>query len=127
MAKQPTQITAATELSAVQAEISALQEREKKLKTALLTNLKKQGVKSIRLADGSSYTIAERQVLKVKAGEEDAAQLWAEDNYCMKIDTAKALKIVRRSLKKPPKFFVVGSTEYLTVRKAGEKLTDKEE
>ncbi len=118
MQKNLAPTTTATQLYEVQSEIHALQEQEKKLKDKLLKNLKQQHVKSVKLEDGTVFTIAERQSLKVKAGEEDAAQLWAEDNYCMKIDTAKALKILRRTLKKLPSCFSIASTEYLTIRGA---------
>lgn len=114
----PAPITVATELYAIQEQRLALQEQEEKLRAKLLKNLKAQHVKSVKLEDGTVFTIAERQTLRVTEGDE--ALLWAEDNYAMKIDTAKALKLLRRSLKKVPKFFKITSSEYLTVRRHGQ-------
>ncbi len=116
--------TVATELWLLQTDIKRMQEHEARLKSKLLANLKAQHVKSVRLEDGTSFTIAERQTLKVTDSE--PAVLWAEDNYCMKIDGARALKILRRSLKKLPKFFKIESTQYLTVRRAGAKEVEEE-
>lgn len=124
---KPAPVTVATQLYAIQEQRIALQEEEEKLREKLLKNLKAQHVKSVKLEDGTVFTIAERQTLTVVGVFSDKAQLWAEDNYAMKIDTAKALKILRRSLKKMPKFFSVKSSEYLTVRRANDKSNDNEE
>lgn len=107
-------ITIAANLLGVQEQIKFLQEREDELKSQLLENLKKQGVRSVRLSDGSSYTIAERSTLKVV--DEAKAKEWLDEHYCWKADTAKALQILKRELKMP-KFFKRQSTEYLTIKR----------
>ena len=113
----PTPKTLAQQLQEVQIQRELLEEKEVKLRTKLLANLQEQGVKGVKLADGTSYSVAERHTLKIAPGEEQAAQLWAEDNYCMRVDTAKAMAILRRSLKKIPACFTVGSTKYLVIKK----------
>lgn len=109
-------ITLATKLYDVQAKLVDLKDEESALREALFDTLKRQHVKSVRLEDGTSFTIAEKQTLKVKDMEK--ALKWAEDKNVIKLDTGAALKIVRRNLKLP-KFFEVTKTEYLTVRKPG--------
>lgn len=113
---KPQQLTVASKLYEVQREIALLQEDEKTLKDELLKSLKKQHVKSVKLDDGSHFIITERQTLKVK--DEEKAKAWLDENYCWKADTGKALKILRRSLKKVPSFFKVESSEYLTIKKS---------
>lgn len=116
------EVTLASRLQATQREIALLQEDEKVLKQELMRNLKQQHVKAVRLDDGSQYIISERQTLKIK--DEDKAQKWLDDNYCWKPDTAKALKLLRRSLKKPPAFFSISKTEYLVVKKGTEDVEE---
>src|SRR3569623_564802 len=123
---KPAPITVATQLYAITEKRQALQAEEDKLKAKLLKNLKDQHVKSIKLEDGTVFTIAERQPLSVVAGFSDEAQLWAEDNYAMKVDTTKALAILRRSLKKLPRFFKMKSSEYLTVRRPNDKNNEED-
>ena len=123
---KPAPITVATQLYAITEKRLALQAEEDKLKAKLLKNLKDQHVKSIKLEDGTVFTIAERQTLSVVAGFSDEAQLWAEDNYAMKVDTTKALAILRRSLKKLPRFFKMKSSEYLTVRRPNDKNNEED-
>ncbi len=109
-------LTIANQLQIVQNTLKALEVEEKKLKEVLLESLKKQGVKSVKLENGTQFIRAEKQTLTVKPGFEEEVQLWSEDFNCMKLDTAKALKILRRSLKKPPKWAAIRETEYLTIR-----------
>jgi len=107
-------LTVATELHAIQGQIAFLQEREDELKAALLENLKNQGVSHVRLEDGTTYTRSHRETLKVK--DEAAATKWAVENGCMKIDTGKAMKILRREFKLPKFFTRVVGEDYLTVK-----------
>lgn len=106
--------TVATELHAVQGQIEFLQERETELKTALLENMQTQGVTFVKLEDGTTYTRSHRETLKAK--DEEKARVWAEENNCLKLDTTKAMKILRRELKMPKFFTRVIGDDYLTVK-----------
>lgn len=116
--------TLATQLYTIQDDIRILREREEFVKNALLKDLKKQHVKSVKLEDGTHFIISLRQTLKIK--DEDKARVWAEKNYCVKIDNQKALRILRRSLKRLPGFFSLKTTEYLTVRRSNENEEETE-
>lgn len=109
-------LSVAEELHRVQDALKPMLEREKELKEALLLNLKSQGVKSVKLDNGTIYVRALRVALKVKKGDEDAAWAWAEKNNSLKIDTGTAKKILMRKLEKLPKFFVRSETEYLSIK-----------
>jgi len=115
---QKEDLTVATELHAVQGQIAFLQEREDELKSALLENMKGQGVTFVKLEDGTTYRRSHRESLKVK--DEAKAEKWADDNNCWKLDTGKAMKILRRELKLPRFFDRVKGTEYLTVKHGDE-------
>jgi hypothetical protein len=117
---QPT--TMASELFAVQQTLAPLVAREKELKESLFLSLKKQKVRSVKLDDGTLYTIAVRGTLEEK--DKEKARDWAEKNYCLKLDTTKALKILRRELKLP-RFFAIKKTEYLVIKRPNE-TTDEE-
>jgi len=117
-ANQITNATLATQLYVVQQEMAALKEREDELKSTLLTSLKDQGVGFVRLDNGTSFTRSHRETLKVK--DEEKARAWAEDNYCLKIDTTKAMKILRREMKMPKFFTRVIGEDYLTVKRTTE-------
>lgn len=108
--------TVASELYAVESQLAPLQERQKELKEVLFNALKKQKVRSVRLDDGTIFTIAERGTLKAKDAEK--AMDWAEKNYCVKLDSTKALKILRRELKLP-RCFQIEKSEYLVVKRPG--------
>jgi hypothetical protein len=123
MAKQDlSNITLATQLFAVQAEKTAIEAREKELKDALLASLTKQGVGFVRLDNGTSFTRSHRETLKVK--DEEKARAWAEENYCLKIDTTKAMKILRREMKMPKFFTRVIGEDYLTVKRPNDTGDD---
>lgn len=119
-------ITIATELHAVQIEKEAIEAREKELKDQLLSSLKAQGVTFVRLEDGTSFTRSHRESLKIKAGAEDKAFKWAADNTCLKVDTTKAMRILRRELKMPRFFERVKGSDYLTVKRKGDDTNDDE-
>lgn len=112
-----TPLTLATRLRTIQAAKAIMEAEEKEVRDGLLASLKNQGVKSVKLEDGSVFTRSTRSTLKVK--DPTKAWIWAEEHTSLKIDTAKAMKILRRELKLP-KFFEKVDTEYLTVRKVGE-------
>lgn len=118
-----TNLTLASELRAIQEAKEHLAERENIIKAELLTSLKKQGVRQIRLEDGTMYVRSERKRLVI--GNEKKAQEWAEEHNCLKIDSTKALEIFRHLDK--PEFFKVGLTEYLTVRRSKTKDDDIQE
>lgn len=110
--------TLAASLYTVQEQIAFLKEREDELKDQLVANLKEQGVSFVRLDDGTTFTRSHRETLKAK--DENKARAWAEENNCLKIDTTKAMKILRRELKMPKFFTRVVGDDYLTVKRGAE-------
>lgn len=112
--------TLAASLYTVREQIAFLKEQEEELEENLLANLKEQGVKFVRLDDGTTFTRSHRETLKIKAGAEDTAFKWAADNTCLKVDTTKAMKILRRELKMPKFFTRVIGDDYLTVKRGAE-------
>lgn len=112
-----TELTVAENLYGIQQQIAFLQEQEDTLKAELLGNLKEQGVTFVKLENGTTFTRSHRETLK--AIDVEKATAWAEKNYCMKIDTTKAMKILRRELKMPKFFTRVIGEDYLTVKKVG--------
>ncbi len=116
--------TVATELLEVEDELAPLVERQKNLKQFLFNALKKQKAKSLKLEDGTLYVISDRQTLDV--ADEKKAWDWAEKNYMLKIDTSKAMKVLRRELKMP-KFFKVKKTEYLRIVRPDDKPSESDE
>lgn len=116
-------LTLAEELYTIQGQMAFLKEQEDEIRAKLLLNLQEQGIKSVKLSDGTSYIRTERQTLKIK--DEDKAKKWLDDNFAWKPDTGKALKILRRSLKKLPSYFTVSVSEFLTVKRDG-KQDDEE-
>ena len=125
--KEDTKLSLATRLHAIEREIEYLETDKKMLRDELLLLLKKQGVKSVKLEDGTLYLRAEKTTLKVKKGvnSEDDAWKWAMANNAVKIDTNVAWKILRRSLKKMPKFFVKSTSEYLTIKRPNQEHVDE--
>lgn len=120
-----TQLSIASELFVVLERKSELEAREKELKDALIDSLKKQGVGFVRLDNGTSFTRSHRETLKVTDEEdEEKARVWAQENYCLKIDTTKAMKILRREMKIPKFFTRVIGDDYLTIKRKGDKDDD---
>lgn len=117
-------VTIASELFAILEEKKTLEVREDALRETLLKSLKEQGVGFVRLDNGTSFTRSHKETLKVV--DEAAAKEWAENNYCMKIDTSRAMKILRKDLAPLPEFFErkIG-VDYLTVKKGGEAEDDE--
>lgn len=111
--------TLATELFDVLKEKALIEKREEQLRGALLTSLKEQGVGYVRLDSGTSFTRSHRETLKVV--DEEKARAWAEEHYCLKIDTAKAMKILRRELKMPKFFTRTIGEDYLTIKSKTQK------
>lgn len=122
--KELSQVSIATELYQVQQEMTELKEREDELRGVLLESMQKQGVGFVRLDNGTSFTRAHRESLKIK--DTQKATAWAEKHDCLKVDTTKAFKILRRELKPLPKFFerVVGD-DYLTIKRTGDTQDDE--
>jgi len=110
--------TIATELRAVQFAKEELERQEKELKDSLMGIMKKQGVKSVKLEDGSHYIRTFREVVQVVKGKEQDALKWAHENNALKVDTGIAKDVFRHSLKAMPKFFKKVSTEFLTIKKS---------
>lgn len=92
---------------------------EKDLRARLLANLKEQGVSSVRLDNGTTFTITHRETLKPKNIEK--AMAWAQENNALKIDTTKATAILRRSIKLPSFFKMEKGEEYLVVKRGREE------
>ncbi len=110
------QVTVATRLEQVLKAKEAIELEEKALRDNLIANLKEQGVQFVRLDNGTTFTRSHRETLAVKKGAEDAALKWSMENNCMKIDTGKAMKILRRELKMPKFFTRVVGEDYLTIK-----------
>lgn len=111
--------TLATALVTVQGQIKILEEREDELKAELLQELKRQGVQSVKLDDGTQYIRNQRTTVKVK--DEAKAWKWAMENpeARLKVDTAAALEVFRKALKMPS-YFAKSTTEFLSIKKPKE-------
>lgn len=107
--------TVAQKLYDVQEQIKTLEELETAYKSELLENLKTQGVSFIKLDNGTTFTRSHRETLKVV--DEVAANAWAQEHYCLKLDTTKAMAILRRELSMPAFFTRVIGEDYLTIKK----------
>lgn len=90
-----------------------IEEQDKKVADELLKAMKREG-----LSHAGTFSKAEKTSLSVATGLEKEAWLWAEQNYSLKVDTGKALKILKRGSSKVPKFFKVAKTVYVTTRAA---------
>ncbi len=109
----------AESLYTIQEQMAALKEREDEIKEQLIVVLQKTGVGFIRLDNGISFTRSHRETLET--ADEEKAREWAEKNNCLKIDTTKAWKILRREMKLPKFFKRKVGADYLTVKRAGDK------
>ncbi len=109
----------AESLYTIQEQMASLKEREDEIKEQLIVVLQKTGVGFIRLDNGISFTRSHRETLET--ADEEKAREWAEKNNCLKIDTTKAWKILRREMKLPKFFKRKVGADYLTVKRAGEK------
>lgn len=119
MNNQLSPLSVATELHAIELQEAAIKVRKEQLREVLFESLKYQGVKSVRLDDGTVYLRSERHTLKPVPKYAEDAWKWAATHYALKIDTTKAHKILSRELKLP-RFFKVDKSEYLVVRRAGQ-------
>ena len=118
-------VTLAANLYAVRGQILVLQEQEQELRDRLLSSLQAQGVRMVRLDDGTIFMRSLRSTLKVKVGEGEAAFKWGSERGLLKLDTTKALQVLRRELKRVPKFFERKETEYLSIRSGKDKNEDE--
>jgi len=107
-------LTLAEKVFTLDEQISFLTEQRDEAKAELLMNLQKQGVKSVKLNNGTTFIRTERQTLKITPGTQATA--WLDEHYCWKPDTSKAMEILRRELKLP-RFFKINRTEYLTIKR----------
>ena len=119
MDNQLSPVTVATELHAIEMQEAAIKVRREQLREALFESLKAQGVKSVKLNDGTMYLRSERHTLKPVSTRKEEAWQWAAEHNALKIDTPKAFQILRRELKLP-RFFKVEKSEYLIVRRPGQ-------
>ena len=108
-------VTVATKLAIIEARLEKLAELREAYRKQLFDVLKHQGVKSVKLDNGSMYLRSERHTLKPV--DKEAAMAWATEHHALKIDAAKAFQILRRELELPS-FFKVDKAEYLVVRRA---------
>lgn len=90
--------------------------KKEELRAALLDNLRMQGVKTLKLDNGTVYVRAFRTTLKVAL--DAPAMEWAAANNSIKVDTTKAMKILKLTgmTDNLPAGFVRQDTEYLTVK-----------
>lgn len=109
-------ITLAVQLWGTEKELERLTIIKDEIRDKLLASLQVQHVKSLKLENGATFVVTERQSLKVK--DMQKALVWAQDKNVMKLDTGAILKIVRREIKLPS-FFKIEKTEYLTIKKGG--------
>jgi len=112
-------LTLASELATIEGQMAFLEDQASELREALLANLQHQGVTFVRLEDGTTYRRSHRDTLKVK--DEAKAEAWADEHGCWKLDTGKAMKILRRELKLPRFFERVKGKEYLTLVRGTEE------
>jgi hypothetical protein len=93
--------------------------RKEQLREVLFESLKHQGVKSVKLEDGTVYLRSERHTLKPVTKYAEDAWKWAAEHNALKIDTNRCHKILSRELKLP-RCFRVDKSEYLVVRRPGQ-------
>ena len=102
----------------VRQKILALTELSKKYSTQLLEDFKTKKVRR-----GSRFKISLRQTLKVTSPE--AAKKWAEERNCMDIDTAKAMRLIRREFT-VPEGFAINQTEFLSMSRSHDVVEDED-
>lgn len=116
--KKKTDYSSTAELAAymqgVRKDITEATERYKQASDMLLTMLKVNNKKREGI-----FTIATRQTLKIV--NESQALAWAREKSVFKIDTAKAMRVIRRQLEMP-EGFKIEQTEYIST--AGSKETE---
>jgi hypothetical protein len=111
-------VTVATELRAIEAEEKRIAARKEELRKQLFDSLKKQGVVSVKLKDGTNYIISKRHSLEPLLTMKEQAWKWALEHNAIKIDNSKAFQILRHQLYMP-NLFRLKTTEYLVVRRPG--------
>ena len=109
--------TLAAELHFLQENRKALEEREEEVKTLLLEELRRQGVRRVDLIDGKCYIRVKKVTIGVKRGHEEEAFKWAEHRRALKVDTAlvKDILTLERMLDKPPAGFKRVESEHLRI------------
>ncbi len=127
MAKKTTEIkphseTVAAKLFEVESQIAEWEEARKLLRTELLHSLAKQGVKSLKLENGDTYTVY--PLKSVKITNERSALAWAYENpeARMKIDPAKLKQAVEVG---GVKFAKITVEDHLRVSRAKLPAKDK--
>ncbi len=127
MAKKAVEIvprseSVAAKLYEVESKIAEWEEARKILREELLSSLAQQGVKSLKLANGDSYTVYPLKTVKVT--NERAALSWAYENpeARMKIDPTKLKQAVEIG---GVKFAKITVEDHLRVNRA-KKLADSE-
>jgi hypothetical protein len=118
MDNQLSPLSVATELHAIELQEAQIKVRKEQLREVLFESLKHQGVKSVKLEDGTVYLRSERHTLKPVPKYQEQAWAWAAEHNSLKIDTTRAYRILSRELKLP-RCFRVHKSEYLVVRRPG--------
>lgn len=103
----------ADHMAKLRAERLAIESLYKMLSEQLLKVLKEEG----RQREGI-FIIKEKQTLKIT--DDAKAVEWAQDKNVYKIDTAKAMRVIRRQLE-IPEGFKIEKTNYISVSGASER------
>lgn len=107
--------TLAAQLWGIEQELERLTEMKDEIRNKLLKSLSTQGVKFIKLENGDSYTVAERNNLVIK--NEISATAWAMENpeSRMQLNKTKALEVAKLG---KSKIFGVEKTYSLRISRA---------
>lgn len=103
------------QLAAVEQHAAPYREHESQLREEMLVALKRERLATLKTDDGFSYVRAFRSSLGIT--DLDAALKWATVNHAVKVDTARAAKLLKGAGALPDGFEQL-DTEYLTIKGA---------
>lgn len=122
MARKPKDIEIANKLEALldeiearKAEIEPLLAEEKELRAELVEVMEKAGRKSSRTDSGLAFVVAQRKSITPIEGKEQDFHNWCAENNCLKPDSAKATKLLKREIHLPH-FVQEIVTKYLSIK-----------
>lgn len=98
----------AENMASLKAKMTSMQMEYDEMAAELLTRMKGEGMSQLGI-----FYRSLRQTLKVT--DINAAMVWAQDKNVLKIDTAKAMKLIKREFEVPA-FFAVKEVEYLRTK-----------
>ena len=104
---------------ALKVELESLKAERDAVQVALIADLTKNGLASIKVASGETYSKAIRRGISIT--NEAFALKWALEAKAVKIDTVVAGQLLRGA-EKLPKGIEATSTEYISVRKPKEEI-----